>query len=378
MVFNRGLPAQAIVDGFGQGVLIFDQANRLVMENITAAAMLGADAKIIRAEGWKAVSALFNARLNNPDLSLDAVRAKALVSEKPIRFYAYRAGEYIPCWAAAVRGADGEVFTMLTLETPDWSALSELFERFLREVRENVETTRGHADLIQKTVKKPKANETAEQLGKRVTGFAQVIHTHMHRLGRLTAMMDRLERIRTDRLRGEVLAVRRTLPLSDYLEDWLESLSEERLLDPETEAHDYRKRLIFDIPSDILVYASPGHLSVVLRDMLRNAIMYSMIATPILIAARATEAGVQIDMIDEGYGIRSGETDRVFAPYMRSRQPQIISEFGYGLSLYLCKYEVEAMNGRLWFESEDGVGTTFSLKLPAWQAESTSMSTKNT
>ncbi|MBE2183048.1 MAG: hypothetical protein IAE89_06455, partial [Anaerolineae bacterium] len=43
-----------------------------------------------------------------------------------------------------------------------------------------------------------------------------------------------------------------------------------------------------------------------------------------------------------------------------------------GLSLYLCKHEVEAMNGRLWFESDEGVGTTFSIKLPLWADDSVS------
>ena len=47
-------------------------------------------------------------------------------------------------------------------------------------------------------------------------------------------------------------------------------------------------------------------------------------------------------MIDQGYGIRAKEADRVFAPFQRARQPQIIGEFGYGLSLYLAKAEVEA------------------------------------
>ena len=75
-------------------------------------------------------------------------------------------------------------------------------------------------------------------------------------------------------------------------------------------------------------------------------------------------------VIDEGYGIRASDSERVFLPFTRSRQPQIMGEFGYGLSLYLCKNEVEAMNGRIWFESEEGTGTTFSIKLPGWREAS--------
>ena len=60
----------------------------------------------------------------------------------------------------------------------------------------------------------------------------------------------------------------------------------------------------------------------------------------------------------------TGDPDS-FAPFERARQPQIIAEFGYGLSLYLAKAEIEAMGGRIGFESQEGIGTAFSLQLPA-------------
>jgi K+-sensing histidine kinase KdpD len=123
-----------------------------------------------------------------------------------------------------------------------------------------------------------------------------------------------------------------------------------------------------------MLMASPAHLTIILRDMLRNAIMYSMKASPIKITASAQNQNIQINVIDEGYGVRAKEFDKVFQPFQRARQPQVIAEFGYGLSLYLCKHEVEAMNGGLWFTSEEGVGSTFSLKLPAWQESSRSSS----
>jgi signal transduction histidine kinase len=72
--------------------------------------------------------------------------------------------------------------------------------------------------------------------------------------------------------------------------------------------------------------------------------------------------------------VREKERDRVFQPFVRARQPQIISEFGYGLNLYLCKHEVEAMNGKMWFESDETAGTTFTVMLPAWSAQPNSRS----
>jgi two-component system, NtrC family, sensor histidine kinase KinB len=102
--------------------------------------------------------------------------------------------------------------------------------------------------------------------------------------------------------------------------------------------------------------------------------MYSASESPVTLTAQPIGNGVQIGVADQGAGIRASEYERVFAPFERARQPQIIAEFGYGLSLFLCKHEVEAMNGRLWFESEEGHGATFSVKLPQWQPDATSES----
>jgi signal transduction histidine kinase len=367
------LNTQAVLDGLGQGVLIFDSADRLVLDNLAARTILGTDLKIIRAEGWKAASTLFNTRLNNPDDAVENVRAAALTSGRPVRFHIYRAGEYLPCWAAAVPGEGGEVYTMITLEVPDWTAIHELMGKFLDEVRSAAASTQGHTDLILQTIKNVKPKDTVEQVGKRIAGFVNLIATHMHRLDRLTSMIERLEHIRTGKLLELARASRKKIHLADFMEDFMEEITETRLLDPETEHQDYRSRITLTIPDDLVIEASPDHLKAVLRDLLRNAIMYTMKASPIMVMAHSTgnNQSVQIDVVDEGYGVRTKEFERVFLPFQRARQPQIISEFGYGLSLYLCKHEIEAMGGKLWFESEEGVGSTFSFKLPAWRDEKT-------
>lgn len=371
------LPAQAVIDGFGQAVLIFDQDGNLAMENAAAGRIFGPDMTLLRGRGWQAAALLFDARAADLDNTLDAIRERAFVTGTPTRFHVLRGGEYIPCWASVVTDAEGNAYSIITVETPDWSALQEIVDQYLGEVRAAVEATRGHASLITQSIKKPRkigqTTETVEQLGKRISGFTRVIDTHMHRLDTLTTMMERLERIRTAQVGADVERTKRKIVLEDFFEDFIEEL-DERLIDPESDAKEYRARLKTSVPGGVVAAASPPHLTAVLRDMLRNAIMYSMKATPVLIAVRKLDDAVQIDVLDEGYGVRASEVDRVFAPFQRARQPQIIGEAGYGLSLYLCKHEIEAMHGRLWFESEEGIGSTFSVKLPIWRDLSSSAS----
>lgn len=369
MDFDQQLDLQAVLDGLGQGVLIFDSAGRLLLDNLAARALLGTDLKLIRSEGWTAAAVLFNSGHHDPHINIDSARQQALDSARPVRFHTYRAGEYVPCWTAIVPGRGGDLCTMITIDAPDWAIINDLIGRFRSEVLDAAEATQGHLSLINQSISRLRPDEPVGHLIKRIGGFNRLIATHMYRTASLMDLLGRLEALRTGTLRADIRASRQRIALDNFIEDFIESLDEITLLDPESEPHDFRGRLQVNVPPELAVSAAPARLMAVLRDVLRNAIMYSMKATPVQITAYAVAQGqsVQIDVLDEGYGIRAREQDRVFQPFQRSRQPQIIGEFGYGLSLYLCKHEIEAMGGGMWFKSEEGVGSTFSVKLPAWR-----------
>ena len=372
MDLNDILDGQVVLDGLGQGVLIFDDNGNLMISNRAAQAILGTDLQLIRAEGWTAAAVLFNSGQQDPGGGIDAVRKRAIDSNLSERFRFYRGGEFIPCWVAAVNANNGKTHTMITLDSPDWTVVNDLIGRFRDQVQEAVESTEGHIKLINMSINQMNPDDTVEKLNRRISGFNRLIATHMYRTGTLMELLGRLQALRTGTLAQTVSEQRQKLRLSDYVEDFLEELDEITLLDPETDPEDFRARLVINVPDDLEVAASPERLTVILRDVVRNAIMYSMKASPIKVTASAQYGSVQIDVIDEGYGVRPKEIDKVFQPFQRARQPQIIAEFGHGLSLYLCKHEIEAMNGGMWFKTEENVGSTFSFKLPAWREDTSS------
>jgi len=366
---SESLDYRAILDGLGQGVLIFDADDRLVLDNVAARTILGANLVLVRAEGWRAAAMLLDA-MRDEGPSADEIRAKALRQAQPVRFHTFLAGAYTPCWATAIYGPGGVIYTMISLERPDWSALTELMSTFRSEARMSITSTRGHAELIKQVIAKRTAATTVDQLSRQVSGFAGIMAIHMYRLEMLMDLLQRLEDIRTGQLAQIIRLNRRSISLTDFLEDFLEDIVESPLVEAPDPEIDYRDQIQLDIPDGIDVSASKQHLTYIFRDLMRNSIMYSEPDTPIIV--RATPPGkarsVQIDIIDQGYGIREKETGRVFTPFQRARQPQVIAEFGYGLSLYLVKMEIEAMGGRIWFTSEERVGTTFSFKLLLWRS----------
>ncbi len=367
---SDSLDFRAVIDGLGQGVLIFDAEDRLILDNVAARKILGANLVLIRAEGWRAAAVLLDA-MRDERPPADEMRAKALRQAEPVRFHTFLAGAFTPCWATAIYGQSGAVYTMITLEQPDWSSLVELMSTFRNEARISITSTRGHAELIKQVLSKRANFASVDDLAKRVGGFADIMAVHMYRLELLTDLLHRLEMIRTGQLADLVRANRKAVPLDEFVEDLLEDISDSPLVESPDPLIDFRDRIRVEIPSDVQIIASKQHLTNIFRDLLRNSLMYSAPVTPITIQATASPKtrSVQIDVLDEGYGIRAKEAGRVFTPFQRARQPQIIAEFGYGVSLYLSKMEIEAMGGRIWFTSEEKVGTTFSFKLPLAREE---------
>jgi nitrogen fixation/metabolism regulation signal transduction histidine kinase len=65
-----------------------------------------------------------------------------------------------------------------------------------------------------------------------------------------------------------------------------------------------------------------------------------------------------ISIKDEGMGIPEEKRDKIFTPNFTTKTS------GTGLGLAMCKGIVEKANGKIWFETTEGVGTTFNVFLP--------------
>ena len=114
----------------------------------------------------------------------------------------------------------------------------------------------------------------------------------------------------------------------------------------------------------LCVMADPKRLQQVLGNLLSNAIKYNRPGGHVAVEARAEGVAVVVDVIDSGAGIEPEYLPRVFQPFdrlgaERSGVP------GTGLGLALCKQLVEAMGGSVGVRSEAGVGSCFTVRLPA-------------
>jgi two-component system phosphate regulon sensor histidine kinase PhoR len=103
----------------------------------------------------------------------------------------------------------------------------------------------------------------------------------------------------------------------------------------------------------------------VLLNLVDNAIKYSPSGGRIDVTVASVGEWLRFTVRDEGLGIPLGEQERIFEKFYRLDPDQRRGIGGTGLGLYICRELVRSMGGRIWVESEPGLGTTASFELPA-------------
>jgi signal transduction histidine kinase len=111
------------------------------------------------------------------------------------------------------------------------------------------------------------------------------------------------------------------------------------------------------------VPADERKLKQVLLNLLSNAIKFTPAGGRVAIAATPAEGAVRVAVRDTGVGIAPEHLEAVFEEFRQvGAGPE--QQEGTGLGLALCRKFVELHGGRIWVESEVGVGSTFSFTLP--------------
>ncbi len=115
-------------------------------------------------------------------------------------------------------------------------------------------------------------------------------------------------------------------------------------------------------PSLPQIEADTLRIKQVIVNLLTNAIKYSPEKSNILVKADVRDNELLVQVIDRGCGIPEAELPRIFDRYYRCKNHADVP--GMGLGLFVCRQIIEAHGGRIWAESIEGQGSTFSFTLP--------------
>lgn len=124
-----------------------------------------------------------------------------------------------------------------------------------------------------------------------------------------------------------------------------------------------RHQLTVQLPdTPVLVHVDVTRIEQALTNLVSNAIKYSPDGGEVTITTEIADSQAVVAVADRGIGMSKQERDRLWEPFRRGRATGAIP--GTGLGLSTSKRIIEAHGGEIVAESELGVGSRFSLKLP--------------
>jgi signal transduction histidine kinase len=190
---------------------------------------------------------------------------------------------------------------------------------------------------------------TAEEF-KSLTGQ---LNTHF---GHLSSSLDNLLLWSSNQMKGLVSEPRRfeLSEVCDEVADFLSGVAKSKGI-----------TLQNTVAPDLLVYADPEQIKVVIRNLVSNAIKFTPADGLVTIAAQSGFANkMQINVTDSGIGMTDEHQKKLLKGEESISTIGTRGERGTGLGLSLCRDFVRTNHGNFWFESLPGKGSTFFITLP--------------
>ncbi|MGH2466525.1 MAG: GAF domain-containing protein [Candidatus Limnocylindrales bacterium] len=354
---ERSLSAElrAIIQAFGDGVLVFAADGRLALANPAIDTLLGAPPSDLAA----LLARFEDGAGERPGLArlIDEAPLELLLSGRPgaagpivprhwveVSAYAFAPG------GEPVGGGSSETLVLLrdVTEARDRRLTHEAFFGVLsHELRTPVTTIYGNSKLLARAARRSARVRTEALLD---------IESEAERLYRLVEdllVLGRFEEGPRSKVAREPVPVQRLVAAAVAAEA----------------ARRPAQRFVSRLPAD-LPPASGEATSVeqVLRNLIGNATKYSPGGT-ITVTAASDGAAIAVRVLDEGPGLAGADADRLFELFYRAPDTARLAA-GAGIGLFVCKRLVEAMGGRIWARSRPGHrGAEFGFTLPPFTEE---------
>ncbi|MGB6296313.1 MAG: hybrid sensor histidine kinase/response regulator [Rivularia sp. (in: cyanobacteria)] len=125
--------------------------------------------------------------------------------------------------------------------------------------------------------------------------------------------------------------------------------------------------IVFNVQGDSIdILGDEKLLQHILTNLLGNAVKYSLANSQVVFDLIYQESAVILRIQDSGIGIPIQEQKHLFEPFHRASNVGKIA--GTGLGLSIVKKCVEAHSGEIALQSQEGIGSTFTVTLPLWNS----------
>jgi PAS domain S-box-containing protein len=337
---------EQILDSVGEGIFGVDQQLRISFVNPAAALLLGWETHELL--GRDSCATLCTERHDECLVSMVMALGEAVTQSA--RSYRRHDGSEFPVEVTASpmagpAGVDGAV--VVFRDITERTILDEMKRQFVsavsHELRTPLTAIRGSLELL--------ADGDAGQLPPQAQHVVDVASRGTERLSRLVNDIIDIERLEAGsfgvRPRPEDVA-----PLLDEAADALLSLADERNV-----------RIVIDEASGSAL-CDADRVVQALVNLIGNALKFTRRGGTVRISAAPHEHEILVSVSDEGRGISEKDQELIFERFHQVRPSDSRKLGGTGLGLAITKAIVERHGGRIWVDSELGVGSTFRFTLP--------------
>ena len=254
-------------------------------------------------------------------------------------------GETIWVQARAARMENNNVM-LLVEDRTEAKRLEETRRDFVANISHELKTPIGAIGLL------AEALQDATDDPAMVTKFAGNLYRESRRLGSLVQEIIQLSRLQSADLatNGELVDLESTVH---------ESVERNQVI-----AEAKNISIEVDAPAGIIVYGDHEMLTMAVKNLIENAILYSEPGSSVGIGLRAIAGVAEIAVTDHGVGIAPEDQDRIFERFYRVDPSRSRETGGTGLGLAIVKHVAMNHRGEIKLFSQPGLGSTFTLRLP--------------
>lgn len=337
-----------VLEKFEQAQSLSDGAAEL-LEVLSAAALVLNPANLaVRAtQGALAFGLLQNRTLTSPDLvalvnkTRESNTIEALDAELTIGLSKDKV--YITARAANI--GEGNVLLIVDDRTES-KRLDDTRRDFIANISHELKTPIGAISLLAEAL--ADAADDPEAVAK----FSKSLGKESKRLSGLIKDVIQLSRIQS----AEVVTNAEIVDLSTVVMEAVDRNS--------FRAENRGLKISYDAPEGIEVVGDPEMLTVAVKNLIENAIIYSDEGASVGVGLRSVDNVAEITVTDSGIGIANSEQGRIFERFYRVDPSRSRKTGGTGLGLAIVKHVALSHNGEVKLFSKTGVGSTFTLRIP--------------
>ncbi len=326
----------AILRSIADGVVVGDRLGRIRMINPAAESILGISASVF----------LGRQMADLPGVPLDTRRDQAAgmqqlqVGDRTLRAH------FAPVLSSSSEWLGGVVvYHDISREVLSERLKNEFIATASHELRTPLTSIRGYVDLL--------LLGTLGSLSQAQNDFLKVVKNNVARLVELIDDLLDVSKVEA----GELRLRREPIDMSEVLYEVGESLY--------SQFSERSISLAIDVAQGLpKVVADRSRVRQIVVNLVSNACKYTPEGGHVDLVLSNGSDKLRVDVRDTGVGITEEAQPHIFTPFFRADNPLRDQVGGTGLGLNITKRLVELHGGEIWFETRQGLGTTFSFTLP--------------